>query len=79
MRETSYSRSIRRRKRNDSVSIRSNCNLEEVIKANHNHIQKLFHFRSTITLEIKMLAFLVKDVMNCLTKTNCEASCDNIS
>jgi len=30
MRETSYSRSIRRRKRNDSVSIRSNCNLEEV-------------------------------------------------
>jgi len=30
MRETSYSRSIRRRTRNDSVSIRSNCNLEEV-------------------------------------------------
>merc|ERR1712013_811514 len=30
MRETSYSRSIRRRTRNDSVSIRSNCNIEEV-------------------------------------------------
>ena len=30
MRETSYSRSIRRRRRNDSVSIRSSCNPEEV-------------------------------------------------
>ena len=30
MRETSYSRSIRRRRRNDSVSVRSNCNVEEV-------------------------------------------------
>ena len=31
MRETSYSRSIRRRNRAaDSISIRSNCNLEEV-------------------------------------------------
>ena len=30
MRETSYSRSIRRRRRNDSVSIRSTCNAEEV-------------------------------------------------
>ena len=29
MRETSYSRSVRRR-RNDSVSIRSTCNAEEV-------------------------------------------------
>ena len=34
MRETSYSRSIRRRNRAaDSISIRSNCNLEEV----HHH------------------------------------------
>ena len=32
MRETSYSRSIRRRRRNDSVSIRSSCNAEEVRK-----------------------------------------------
>ena len=31
MRETSYSRSIRRRRRNDSVSIRSSCNVEEVM------------------------------------------------
>ena len=30
MRETSYSRSIRRRRRNDSVSIRSTSNAEEV-------------------------------------------------
>ena len=30
MRETSYSRSVRRRRRNDSVSIRSTCNVEEV-------------------------------------------------
>ena len=30
MRETSYSRSVRRRRRNDSVSIRSTCNAEEV-------------------------------------------------
>merc|ERR1711874_62831 len=30
MRETSYTRSVRRRKRNDSLSIRSNCHVEEV-------------------------------------------------
>ena len=30
MRETSYSRSVRRRRRNDSVSIRSSSNAEEV-------------------------------------------------
>ena len=35
MRETSYSRSVRRRRRNDSVSVRSTCNVEEVSEENN--------------------------------------------